>query len=188
MCSPCATPEQSYSSASGGPTTSIADLAARRGERGPVAGTRPPCSEELEEALHARRREDDEEAGRRVADVAPNVVQTAGDEDEGSARCRVQIRSETELEVALEDVDELVLVRVQVARRTLACGKRGLHDRHAPAGLGCPRFERDRATEGVHERLALAGTEHDCVRLVAHSNGGTSSTATVKRGSSCHAQ
>ena len=144
-----------------------------------------PCSEELEEALHARRREDDEEAPA-CPDVAPGVVQTAGDEDEGSARRGVHIRSQTELEVTLEDVNDLVLVRVQVERRP-SPRDRGLMTAMLPP-VSAVLALNVTSHRGVHEGLALAGTEHDCVRLVAHSNGGTSSTASVKRGSSCQAQ
>jgi len=85
-----------------------------------------------------------------------------------AGRRAAQVRPETEVEIAFEDVYGLVLVRVHVKRRALAGRDDRLEDRHRPAGLGGRGLEHDRASDGVLDRCALARPQRDRARLACH--------------------
>ena len=74
------------------------------------------------------------------------------------------IRATDDLEPPFEHVEGLVLVVVDVQRRTEADGQQRLHDEELSAGRAAARLERELAV-GEPDPLALSGAERD--RLTA---------------------
>ena len=131
----------------------------RRGRRGRDLRDGSGGPERADEALEAGRLRDQQEASLVGADDE-RVRHVAWAEHEGTCRRDERLARDPDGELALKDVEPLVLLMVDVQRRAGAARRGLLGQHHAAAGSRAIGLDRRQAAEEP-EVLSLTGTESD---------------------------
>ncbi len=112
----------------------------------------------LEEPLEPRRRDDEEQPPVLCPDVSEAVRRPSGYVDGGAGLSPDHLLSELELELAVDDVMELVLSVIDVQRCARLRRRENLEDGEGPAGLLAVQLDRHRVADH-RQRFPLASSQ-----------------------------
>src|SRR5579864_5523600 len=106
-----------------------------------------------------------EEARRSIADVLPRVRCSTRDEHERSRRCLINVVSELDPEPAFQNPDELVLIPVQMKRRSFSGQRDRIDRRQHSTTLIAHDLEGQDSADGILDRHACPRGEYERLHL-----------------------